>query len=345
MQEIDQLKKTNADLLVALQQAARLMRAAGFAMTGTATSQIIAAINAAAVCTVPPPGWQCTRAAGHDGPCAAQPSGWKVLSDDDKIDSARLVDVVQKNGCTLYRQDYWATDWTAVADWRYSAMPTDTAPAANAEGLTTLLQAAGAMRLVRCHDGSGEPFAAYDKDIADRVVADLRAEMHAMTDTRAPAADAPRLQPDITTLRFLTDVTTAAGLLAHGKRDKGLAERIGKASFDLRAALFSDKAPAVGAAALDVLAERRRQVEQEGWTPEHDDAYQYGELGRAAACYAAHKPFDDRGNMNWPWPAQWWKPGTARRNLVKAAALILADIERIDRASAKGAAGQEGGAA
>lgn len=24
-------------------------------------------------CTVPPAGWECTRAAGHDGPCAAIP--------------------------------------------------------------------------------------------------------------------------------------------------------------------------------------------------------------------------------------------------------------------------------
>jgi hypothetical protein len=64
----------NADLLLALQKAACLLRAAGFAMTGTATSQIMAAINSAAVCTVSPSGWQCTRAAGHDGPCAAIPA-------------------------------------------------------------------------------------------------------------------------------------------------------------------------------------------------------------------------------------------------------------------------------
>lgn len=25
-------------------------------------------------CTVPPPGWYCTRAAGHEGPCAAHPA-------------------------------------------------------------------------------------------------------------------------------------------------------------------------------------------------------------------------------------------------------------------------------
>ena len=38
----------------------------------------------------------------------------------------------------------------------------------------------------------------------------------------------PASVPDgLETTRFLTDVTTAAGLLAHGRRDKGLAQRIG----------------------------------------------------------------------------------------------------------------------
>jgi hypothetical protein len=36
--------------------------------------------------------------------------------------------------------------------------------------------------------------------------------------------------------RFLTDVVTAAGLLSHGRTDKGLAARIAEASFKLRAA-------------------------------------------------------------------------------------------------------------
>jgi hypothetical protein len=35
----------------------------------------------------------------------------------------------------------------------------------------------------------------------------------------------------------------------------------------------------------------------------------------------------------WPWARQWWKPTGARRDLVKAAALLLAEIERIDRAA------------
>lgn len=36
---------------------------------------------------------------------------------------------------------------------------------------------------------------------------------------------------------------------------------------------------------------------------------------------------------NWPWHRVWWKPSTRRRNLVKAGALILAEIERLDRAA------------
>src|SRR5690606_39870520 len=39
-------------------------------------------------------------------------------------------------------------------------------------------------------------------------------------------------------------------------------------------------------AARDVLAERRRQIEAEGWTPEHDDEHSTQELAFAAACYA-----------------------------------------------------------
>lgn len=40
----------------------------------------------------------------------------------------------------------------------------------------------------------------------------------------------------------------------------------------------------------------------------------------------------------WPFNQEWWKPTTARHNLVKAGALIAAEIERIDRAAQKGGA-------
>lgn len=101
----------------------------------------------------------------------------------------------------------------------------------------------------------------------------------------------------------------------------------------------TDQAGQVPQAWLDVQAERRRQVEAEGWTPEHDDEHDSGEMARAAACYAlagSSAPNDGTAallvSLAWPWDEQWWKPSTARRDLVKACALALAEIERLDRA-------------
>lgn len=102
----------------------------------------------------------------------------------------------------------------------------------------------------------------------------------------------------------------------------------------------------LSAAAHDVLAERRRQVEAEGWTPAHDDRHNNGSLALAAACYACnaatwaqrsaaipkseYSKFAAPG-FRWPWSQKWWKPKDQRRDLVRAAALLLAEIERLDR--------------
>lgn len=89
-------------------------------------------------------------------------------------------------------------------------------------------------------------------------------------------------------------------------------------------------------AVADVLAERARQIEAEGWSPEHDDEQRIGELAAAAACYCHPEPcMDDTKGVpfSWPWQRRWWKPTTRRRDLVKAGALILAEIERLDRAA------------
>ena len=99
-------------------------------------------------------------------------------------------------------------------------------------------------------------------------------------------------------------------------------------------------------ALVEIEAERRRQIEREGWTREHDDAHEEGEMAAAASCYAL--PPDDREGIvrgkrvhlsqssgapvNWPWDVTWWKPGDRRRELIKAGALIVAEIERLDRA-------------
>lgn len=88
----------------------------------------------------------------------------------------------------------------------------------------------------------------------------------------------------------------------------------------------------------DVLAERRRQVDAEGWTPKHDDEHDTGTLATAAGCYAMHTLAYRAGDPPpaWPWDTTWWKPSPdRRRNLIKAGALILAEIERIDRAAEK----------
>lgn len=91
----------------------------------------------------------------------------------------------------------------------------------------------------------------------------------------------------------------------------------------------------------DVAAERNRQIYIEGWTPEHDDQHVNGEMARAGAGYAYHAGLSDEQRakglpQGWPagWAFSWWKPSTRRRDLVKAAALILAEIERIDRREA-----------
>ena len=92
--------------------------------------------------------------------------------------------------------------------------------------------------------------------------------------------------------------------------------------------------PHTAQAVHDVLAERRRQVEAEGWTPEHDDEHTGFELARAGACYAEYGNWPAHSEIppnSWPWSAAWWKPTSYRQNLVKAAALILAEIERLDR--------------
>lgn len=91
-------------------------------------------------------------------------------------------------------------------------------------------------------------------------------------------------------------------------------------------------------AVRDVLAERERQMAQEGWTPVHDDEHIAGELSDAAGCYALGQP------IRWPWTEthplmgvmahHGWKPKDLRSNLVRAGALILAEIERLDRKAA-----------
>ncbi|MCS9316300.1 hypothetical protein N0711_06425 [Pseudomonas aeruginosa] len=100
----------------------------------------------------------------------------------------------------------------------------------------------------------------------------------------------------------------------------------------LRRLLAAAPGKEVPQAWLDVQAERRRQIEAKGWTPEHDDLYCSAELPRAAAAYTLNGANDEAPAI-WPFVAKWWKPRDARSNYVRAGALILAEIERLDRAA------------
>lgn len=85
-----------------------------------------------------------------------------------------------------------------------------------------------------------------------------------------------------------------------------------------------------------VTAERQRQVSKEGWTPEHDDQHENWELALAAMAYLrAYMETGDasRPPLCWPWSHEDWKPtdGDPARDLVKAGALIAAEIDRLLR--------------
>jgi hypothetical protein len=92
----------------------------------------------------------------------------------------------------------------------------------------------------------------------------------------------------------------------------------------------------------EIGAERERQITQEGWTSIHDDAHDKGEMAHAAGTYALanhSRLLWIGGNevpLTWPWSKRWWKPKDRRRNLVMAAALIVAEIERLDRSNSSG---------
>lgn len=94
----------------------------------------------------------------------------------------------------------------------------------------------------------------------------------------------------------------------------------------------------------EIAAERERQKSVEGWTADHDDRHHREEMAEAAACYAMPRYTrrltmagigDDVLSRIWPWDTKWWKPDTRRRDLIKAGALIVAEIDRLDRVAAR----------
>jgi hypothetical protein len=168
----------------------------------------------------------------------------------------------------------------------------------------------------------------------------------------AAQADAAPVLSALQRDQLTQDLATAITVLDRSNF-KDVAKRLAVLSGSLwDAPVASRDAPSTDAL-RDVAAERQRQIEREGWTPEHDDQHDDGELSLAAACYSAHTGVDvaldhlpqpdrvsyrlqqaqDFVRQMWPWDRKWWKPKDRRSNLVRAGALILAEIERLDRAA------------
>jgi hypothetical protein len=95
-------------------------------------------------------------------------------------------------------------------------------------------------------------------------------------------------------------------------------------------------------ATYSVLDERLRQVDLEGYDRTHDDQWTEGQMAKAAVAYVVWGagsgfPVPRVDSINtlpppgWPWDGAHWKPTNRRRDLVKAAALLIAEIDRLDR--------------
>jgi hypothetical protein len=93
----------------------------------------------------------------------------------------------------------------------------------------------------------------------------------------------------------------------------------------------------------DEIAAERAKQEEKGYDAAHDDRQRDGELIRAAITYARYAQSDMKHRVavawhghgsapsEWPWLDEFYKPEDRRQDLIKAAALLVAEIERLDR--------------
>lgn len=89
------------------------------------------------------------------------------------------------------------------------------------------------------------------------------------------------------------------------------------------------------------IDQRRQKQIAKGYDAAHDDQHTKGEiaLGAAAYCQSAAKPklYQKKPGAAftfptcWPWKSSEFNPKNPREDLLNAAAMIVAEIERIDR--------------
>lgn len=85
---------------------------------------------------------------------------------------------------------------------------------------------------------------------------------------------------------------------------------------------------------VEVADERRRQIVEKGFTPTHDDHHDSGELPQAALWFLTAPTALGHGEQIYFWPWQSVRdagPHTPRQSLIQACALLVAEIERLDR--------------
>lgn len=196
-----------------------------------------------------------------------------------------------------------------------------------------------------------ETHSAIVREMASRLEALNIAYIRAMNIIRSATDDRAQQQPGITF--FSADELSAALGRVQGLHEISvelIAEDVFKQHAvspatdawqreQLRAGVEPQK-PILSQAITDIIAERQRQKEKKGYTESRDDNYLPGVLNLAGAAYAVSVSYipdaKRRADRLWPWPdaGKYLNASSKdpRSALIKAAALITAEIERIDRA-------------
>jgi hypothetical protein len=85
---------------------------------------------------------------------------------------------------------------------------------------------------------------------------------------------------------------------------------------------------------------REKLISEAGFDQVHDDAQLQSQLVVAAGSYALHAIASEAERQQfspgapppaWPWEATLWQPEDRNRDLLRAAALLVAEIERLNR--------------
>lgn len=96
----------------------------------------------------------------------------------------------------------------------------------------------------------------------------------------------------------------------------------------------------LGLIGSEIILERFRQIEEYDYDASHDDTHRQGEIAAMAAAYSQLSTDHENEAVQqhvqgelWPWDETMPRHHSRRDLLITAAALLVAEIERIDRAA------------